>query len=335
MFGLETLDMLIGLVTVYLVFALACTSIIEALTALIGMRARNLRKGLEEFLSGDLRKNKAFVDAFYEHPLVMSLSKKDKNNPSYIPGEIVGQVVYALIVHNGVEKGLHEGLKSIPGEPGENRAKALLDVLLEQAEGDKKRFMEEVEKNYNYVIDRVSGWTKRYTQVLAIVISTVFVTVVNIDTIELIRTLSSSPEARAQMVKMAELKIQEKGAGSPDTLVHASQGRLAMDSAAGKDSAKLHAIDSGLQEFEAAGISFGWKEAPDYTNGKEGLMALLTKITGLLISIFAISLGAPFWFDILDKFMNIRAAGRKSESKKEHPGSLTDVSDQFVIMKKS
>jgi hypothetical protein len=28
-----------------------------------------------------------------------------------------------------------------------------------------------------------------------------------------------------------------------------------------------------------------------------------------MISVFAVSLGAPFWFDLLSKFVNIRGAG--------------------------
>ena len=35
----------------------------------------------------------------------------------------------------------------------------------------------------------------------------------------------------------------------------------------------------------------------------------LAKLLGLLITAFAVSLGAPFWFDTLNKFMNIRSAG--------------------------
>lgn len=33
MFGLESLDMMIGLVTIYLILALACTAIVEAMAA--------------------------------------------------------------------------------------------------------------------------------------------------------------------------------------------------------------------------------------------------------------------------------------------------------------
>jgi hypothetical protein len=44
-----------------------------------------------------------------------------------------------------------------------------------------------------------------------------------------------------------------------------------------------------------------------------GIWWFLTKLFGLAITAFAISLGAPFWFDVLSKFMNIRGTGTKPE----------------------
>jgi hypothetical protein len=40
---------------------------------------------------------------------------------------------------------------------------------------------------------------------------------------------------------------------------------------------------------------------------------LLAKFTGLLISILAVSMGAPFWFDLLNKLVNVRLAGRRPD----------------------
>jgi hypothetical protein len=37
----------------------------------------------------------------------------------------------------------------------------------------------------------------------------------------------------------------------------------------------------------------------------------LTWATGLLLTTFAISLGAPFWFDLLGKVSNIKGMGKK------------------------
>jgi hypothetical protein len=52
----------------------------------------------------------------------------------------------------------------------------------------------------------------------------------------------------------------------------------------------------------------GWGELP------EGGGGWLLKILGCLWTGLALSLGAPFWFDLLQKFVNLRAAGTKPPS---------------------
>ena len=39
-----------------------------------------------------------------------------------------------------------------------------------------------------------------------------------------------------------------------------------------------------------------------------------TKFLGFLILAFAVSLGAPFWFDLLGKLVKVRSAGKKDDS---------------------
>ncbi|HWO47495.1 MAG TPA: hypothetical protein VNM41_05485, partial [Solirubrobacterales bacterium] len=50
-------------------------------------------------------------------------------------------------------------------------------------------------------------------------------------------------------------------------------------------------------------------------NRPSSLDEWLVSIAGWLISIAAISLGAPFWFDTLGKLSNLRMAGKKPEEK--------------------
>jgi len=38
---------------------------------------------------------------------------------------------------------------------------------------------------------------------------------------------------------------------------------------------------------------------------------IIQKIIGLLASILAVMMGAPFWFDLLNKVSNLRGAGKK------------------------
>ena len=41
------------------------------------------------------------------------------------------------------------------------------------------------------------------------------------------------------------------------------------------------------------------------------------KLAGLLVTAGALSLGAPFWFDLLNKLVNLRAAGKKPKTPEE------------------
>jgi hypothetical protein len=41
--------------------------------------------------------------------------------------------------------------------------------------------------------------------------------------------------------------------------------------------------------------------------------AAVTHLPGWIVTILAIGLGAPFWFDLLNRFMNLRNAGRASD----------------------
>jgi hypothetical protein len=55
-----------------------------------------------------------------------------------------------------------------------------------------------------------------------------------------------------------------------------------------------------------------------------GFWWALTKLAGLTITALAISLGAPFWFDILQKFMNVRGTGTKPDT------AATEIRKQAV-----
>lgn len=59
------------------------------------------------------------------------------------------------------------------------------------------------------------------------------------------------------------------------------------------------------------------------------LLAILTKLLGLALTIGAVMLGAPFWFDLLSKIMRVRSTGapppasdavRRGEGEQPHAG---------------
>lgn len=309
MFGMEMLDVLIGLATVYTVFGIACTAIVEAVVSWLSVRSRNLEIALSEFLAGQRDNSQKFVDAFYEHPLVQSLSKGDNGRPSYIPPEVVGQVVEALLHVDQLGKSLRDAVDALPGDKKKNRIKGMLDTLVTQAGNDAVQFRKAVETHFNASMDRASGWFKRYTQNIALAVAAALVIGANLDTVALTSSLASSPAARVKLVEIAEQQVRDSVAAVD--LAKAAEDAGALSAALDKTVAAQAKVRIAADHMDAAGLQFGWTSLPK-TPGE-----ILSKIAGLIISIVAVSLGAPFWFSILQRFMQVRASGVSPAEKKE------------------
>jgi hypothetical protein len=300
MFGLETLDVLIGLITVYLVFSMACTAIVEAIMLWCDVRSSNLEAALNEFLNGNLKDGKPFVKAFYDHPLVQMLSKGIGGRPSYIPPEIVGQVVEALITANGTVT-LADSIASLPGTPQDNRIKGLLSVLSTQAKEDTAEFRKAVEAHFDATMDRASGWIKRYSHNITLAVSILLVVGANVDTVDLATSLASNPGERMKMVEIAQQQLNAANDHERKLVIEKAE-EDSIKKAGEQSKLALETFNQAESSVKSAGLRLGWSDCP-----KD--VAWLTKAVGLIVSILAVSLGAPFWFDILQRFMQIRTTG--------------------------
>ncbi|UNK63442.1 MULTISPECIES: hypothetical protein [Buttiauxella] len=299
MFGLETLDVLIGLMTVYFMFGIACTAIVEAISAWASIRSQNLETALKELFSGDLAPGQPFITKFFEHPLIQSLSKGENGRPSYIPPDLVARVVEALIVGRAATATLAAGVQLLPDTVDKNRIKGILETLVTQTGNDAARFRYAVAKLFDAVMDRASGWYKRRMQTTTLIVAAVLVLSGNIDSINLSTLLASNPDTRAKLVAIAhekvtnELALRDKAKG--DSVQQAEE----------KVKIAETKYDSAVSELQSAGFTLGWKEYP------HDFIGWLTKVAGLLVTIFAVSLGGPFWFDILQRVMQVRSTGPK------------------------
>jgi hypothetical protein len=312
MFGLETLDVLIGLVTVYLAFGVACTAFVEALAAWFKVRSKKLEAAMDEFLAGDVE-NKKFVTAFYGHPLVQSLSKGKKGRPSYIPAATVSQVIEDLVMAGKIGKSLEEAVNALP-DPADksqtNRIKGLLEALVKQAGGDAARFKRLVEAHFDTVMDRASGWVKRRQQMTAVIISIFLVGLANVDTIAIATSLASNQEARAAVVGIAQEQLDRAKTGYEQVKAGKGGEEFTVGEARKKYDTAVENFDQAKLLLQSAGIPIGWKGQWRVLWTRDQFPAgILSKLAGLLVSIFAISLGAPFWFDVLQRIMKVRATG--------------------------
>jgi hypothetical protein len=102
MFNSGILDVVIGLVVVYLQLSLVCTAIHELTASFFQKRAKELERGI-----GQLLTNPQLVAKFYSHPLIKGL-RPDGNKPSYIPSR-----VFALTVMDIVRRHSFDGTLSL------------------------------------------------------------------------------------------------------------------------------------------------------------------------------------------------------------------------------
>jgi hypothetical protein len=67
---------------------------------------------------------------------------------------------------------------------------------------------------------------------------------------------------------------------------------------------------STLDTLQTLGLPIGWTAAPA---PRDSLSLVLAHGLGWLLTAFAVSLGAPFWFDLLNKFVVVRSTVKPQE----------------------
>jgi hypothetical protein len=124
--------------------------------------------------------------------------------------------------------------------------------------------------------------------------------VVGADTIAITDALYKEPSLRAAITGAAQ-------AAPANAQVQAAQ-----TSPSGSASSLTQSIDL----IEKNQFPLGWGAFPADPVGavQANPVALIKKILGLLITTLAISLGAPFWFNLLKDIGNLRSSGPKPDS---------------------
>ena len=78
------------------------------------------------------------------------------------------------------------------------------------------------------------------------------------------------------------------------------------------NSKKTDNISNIVAEIGGMPIPLGWSsDSFDFFQEPKWILVLLSKLAGWTITALAIFLGAPFWFDLLSKIVNLRGSGGK------------------------
>lgn len=285
-----------GIVFVLLLLSLLATTVMELIASAFSLRGKNLEEALRNMLaSSDV--DEKVLQAFKNNSLFRQLSArygKSRTNPSYLSDDSFQSILFEVVFQGADPAKLEEKIEALPDEDLKN----VLKQLLHQAEGKADDFREQVKKWYNDVMDRASGWYKRSTQKILIFVGITIAIVFNADTLAIYERLESDPAALQSVVALADEFVAKN-----DTLTIQQ-----VDPEFEATYNQLKSFVNTEIESVKSPLGLGWKNI-DF-NAMSGY-DWLTKAIGWIVTALAISMGAPFWFDLLRKIVNLRNSGAK------------------------
>src|SRR5207244_5803472 len=235
MFGMDMLDVAIGIAFVYLLVSRLCSAVVEGAEAILKRSAKDLEMGI-----GELLRDPKLVAQLYNHPLINGLFKGSyapgmRNLPSYIPSRSFALAIMDLLIspdatqHSGVA-GAAPGLpkasvgigtaalvEGMTDDPRLDQARHAVLTLVNAAAGDAQKARENIEFWFDMAMDRVSGWYKRRSQRALFVIGLVVAIGLNIDTVRILRELMTNKAKREAVVAIASNYSKQQPAATDIT----------------------------------------------------------------------------------------------------------------------
>lgn len=322
MFGSAILDVIIGILFIFILVSTICSAIREGIEAWLKSRAAYLEYGIRELLHD--QDGKGLAGSFYNHPLIHSLYlrrykpgnlakrpgllAKGNDLPSYIPSKNFA-VALMDIAARGPKTDLISSNPQSPiisldnirlniGNLENPEVQRVLLTALDSAQGDLNKMQANLEAWFDSSMDRVSGWYRRSTQWLILVISLGVCIALNVNTITIADFLIRNDAERTTLAAAAITASRDSGLVS-------SNYQQARD--------ELNSLNMPI------GWGHGWG-APKHEGepGYGGMWNnLFAPILGWLITAIAATIGAPFWFDVLNKIMVVRSTVKPHEKSQE------------------
>ena len=279
-----SVDVALGLILLYSVLSLVASVVKEWISTLFALRAKNLRKGIQTLIGDD------YATKLYGHPLVSTLAK-EKKLPSYIGSGTFASALVDVLAHGedgeriaGMEDKAAGFVNNVSDDPVLGPALRALSSAGAKTVADLRS---EIAAWFDESMNRVSGWYRRRTQMIILAIGAVVTVSANASTVHVVRDLWQDDALRYAVA-------QEAIAAASTT----------------QSSDSLQVPDAILASFP-----LGWEgedlfgredEVPDWTWG-----TLVAHVMGWFFTAAAVSLGAPFWFDLLSRIAKLRGTGRR------------------------
>jgi hypothetical protein len=380
MFNSVVLDIVIGLVFIYLLYSLLTTIIQEIIASHFGFRAKILERAIFRMLEDDNKFTSKFKNVlqlfkksgnggekdsisleYYKHPLIVFLGESNSHGkPSYINKQTFSKVIVDLLrgkdfkpgddIKSLIQKALDEKTTNWGKAKISEQTLNYLNSIWADAEGDVGKFKLYLENWFDETMDRASGWYKKHIQIVLFFIGFAIAIIFNVDTIKIVNKLEKDPKLREQIVQQADAFVKDHPNLDTELMQREIDFKKALVENAKNDSLiNRNNIGSSLKDsLELAQFQFLKARRDTLINRAESLMkndindvhhaiglewddyecdsplivCILKSLLGWVITALALSLGAPFWFDLLNKLMKLRGsvATPTSDNKEKKQG---------------
>jgi hypothetical protein len=286
------------MIFLFSIVAFVTSALAESVSTILGKRADQLKRAITGMI-GEADARKLFSTEMIktlENPKAWGIGKVWRSRPSYIScGDFSAGVAAVIGLGDKISEAGNRVETAAPDTPIDE-AKAFLDEL---DDGPIKDYLTEVfaggtakldEINeylnswYDNVMERVTGWYKRWVNVVVFVIAFVLAAGLNINSIVVADALWDDPLLRSGVEAAVAAQIED---------TQSREGRV-----------DAEAIVAELEQLVELGFPVGWT-----TEADDPRFFGPWTILGWLITAAAATLGAPFWFDLLRKVANLRGSG--------------------------
>ncbi len=322
MFGSAVVEVAIGMVFSFLLLSLVASASNETVSSLFSLRAFTLQQGLKKLLNDAT--GTQIVKMMYDHPMISSLShpsigqrlvgrviRRDVASlPPYIPAHtfatVLMDVMVAAVVPDmpgGRPTSLTEVSNAIASLPDHyDPVKRSLLTLVDTAGGDITVARTNIESWFNDAMDRVSGLYKRRVHLLTAGIGLLLCAALNADSLMIADMLYRNSIVRQAIVTAATESVRTNGS-SADALATLTTVVTALDRS---DTTMLPigwVVYTGAKPTANTALNFDAREVP------ADLRGWAAKVMGFALTLVALSLGAPFWFNVLGGVVKLRLDG--------------------------
>ena len=293
------LDVVVGVVFVFLVFSLIVSGIGELISKALAWRSRHLWRALRTLVDGespsmmrDQRPTKtpagdSLTDRLYAHPLIRQLEGRNlmqRSRLAWIPRNDFARAVIDIVAPNDASPSTVERVREqVAGWDEGNPMRAPLLSLAAEAEGGLSTFRDGIGEWFDVRMDALSAAYRRHVKWLLLGIAVVVTLVFNVDSIRAASAFYEDEALRAA--------VSERAIGLTSRCEELSGDEL--------DACIRDEVDDVTDSLT---LPVGWREGVE-TDG--------WAVLGWMIAVIALSQGGPFWFDLLRKVSGLRSGSSK------------------------